>query len=181
MGTNADRLAIGSAEGTIELWDLPRHEPSGYLRGHVGKIQRLAFSPDDSRLVSASSDGTAKIWNMNQLPPVDFVDFKRGHILDVAIERSGRMAAVSGWGWVELLDIDTRKRRELVGDGFNGTNVQVSPTADLLVTRNGRRPPTFWQVPDGKQDVGLTELTENLTSCVSIAFSRNRKVICLRQ
>jgi WD40 repeat protein len=32
------------------------------LRGHDSYVYHLAFSPDGSRLASASGDGTARIW-----------------------------------------------------------------------------------------------------------------------
>ena len=32
------------------------------LKGHIGAVYDVAFSPDGSRLVTASQDGTARIW-----------------------------------------------------------------------------------------------------------------------
>ncbi len=32
------------------------------LRGHEGRLTTAAFSPDGSRVVTASTDGTARVW-----------------------------------------------------------------------------------------------------------------------
>lgn len=34
------------------------------LRGHVGAVYQVAFSPDSRMLLSASKDSTCKVWNM---------------------------------------------------------------------------------------------------------------------
>ena len=33
------------------------------LRGHEGRVNSAAFSPDGSRIVTASGDNTARIWD----------------------------------------------------------------------------------------------------------------------
>jgi len=50
---------------TIKLWRVQRDRliPSKTLRGHAGYVPSIAFSPDGTRLVSASSDRTLKLWD----------------------------------------------------------------------------------------------------------------------
>lgn len=59
-----ERLAVGSREGTIYLYDLKRHEKLKSLIGHTDFIWSVSFSPDGKRLVSSSSDKASKLWDV---------------------------------------------------------------------------------------------------------------------
>ncbi|MYB02583.1 WD40 repeat domain-containing protein [Candidatus Poribacteria bacterium] len=58
------RLASGSTDTTIRLWDTATHndEPT-ILRKHTGWINVLAFSPDGKMLASGSTDKTVQLWD----------------------------------------------------------------------------------------------------------------------
>jgi WD40 repeat protein len=142
-------LAIGSHGGTIELFDVASRTPIVELRGHRHGIYQLAFSADDSRLATASRDGTAKIWNLGRLPPSDVLQTRRMHVLDVAIDRHNRLAAATGYGVVDLLDLKTHSLRPILNintEGSQWTKVAFSPTEDLLVSNSGDGTIRIWDV-----------------------------------
>ena len=56
-------LASGSADATIQLWDVGLGEPIATLRGHEDAVTAVVFSPDGARLASGSSDRTIRIWD----------------------------------------------------------------------------------------------------------------------
>ena len=59
-----DRLAAGSREGTVYVWNFQNPEDPTLLTGHTDYIHSLAFSPDGKRLVSGARDGTTRLWDV---------------------------------------------------------------------------------------------------------------------
>ena len=59
------RLASGSRDKTVRLWDLTSRDEWITLRKHTGWTNVLAFSPDGKMLASGSTDKTVQLWDTN--------------------------------------------------------------------------------------------------------------------
>ena len=60
---NGERVASGSSDGTVQLWDLEKgSSPLRIYRGHKSAVTDVGWSPDGSCIVSSSSDGTVQLW-----------------------------------------------------------------------------------------------------------------------
>jgi WD40 repeat protein len=57
------RLATGSLDFTIKLWDTTTGEEVFTLRGHTAGVLSVAFSPNGRRLASGSIDRTVRVWD----------------------------------------------------------------------------------------------------------------------
>jgi len=57
------RVATGSLDKTVLLWNTDTGDLFGSLRGHDSGIRSIAFSPDGRRIVTGSDDMTARVWN----------------------------------------------------------------------------------------------------------------------
>lgn len=57
------KLASGSKDKTVRLWDTFTNEELVTLRKHTGRINALAFSPDGKMLASGSADKTVQLWD----------------------------------------------------------------------------------------------------------------------
>ena len=56
------RLASGSDDNTIRLWDAETGQELARLEGHDGWVRALAVLPD-GRLASGSNDNTIRLWD----------------------------------------------------------------------------------------------------------------------
>ncbi|MDE0682892.1 MAG: hypothetical protein OXI63_08265 [Candidatus Poribacteria bacterium] len=57
------RLASGSKDKTVRLWDTATNNELAILRKHTGWTNVLAFSPDGKMLASGSTDKTILLWD----------------------------------------------------------------------------------------------------------------------
>src|SRR5262245_41286872 len=57
------RLATGSDDRTVKLWDAATGQELLTLKGHSDLVYSVAFSPDGKRLATGSHDRTVKLWD----------------------------------------------------------------------------------------------------------------------
>jgi hypothetical protein len=58
------RLASGSSDDTVRLWDVASGQETARLEGHGADVNSVAFSPDGTRLASGGDDDTVRLWDM---------------------------------------------------------------------------------------------------------------------
>ena len=103
-----DRLAVGSREGTIYLYDFNRQEKLKPLTGHTDFTWSVSFSPDGKRLASGSSDETARLWDVASGEESGTLSLGESRtLMEIAFSPCGRRIAGGMFGELRLWCAET--------------------------------------------------------------------------
>jgi WD40 repeat protein len=58
------KLASGSDDKTIKIWDLKTKSVEATLESDASSVNSVHFSPDGTKLASGNGDRTIKIWDL---------------------------------------------------------------------------------------------------------------------
>lgn len=146
--------------GKISFWDIADKQWIGNpIIAHTNWVDSLAFSPDDSLLVSGSSDDTIQIWDRktNQKIGIPFLGHT-GKINAIAFSPDGKTLASAGNdGMIILWDIETHQPIALpLHKQFSGIYaLAFSPDGKNLLTADTDGKIMAWEV-DPVQWINLT-------------------------
>ncbi len=143
------RLAIGSEDSTVSVWDIESQSETVTLRGHGGSVTNVAFSSDGRRLVSLFSDeGEIKSWD-SILSHESYVF--PGHTREVyslKFSDDGRFLASGSWdGTVKIWDTETKhllKKSRIFPP--NTRDVSFNKDGTLIATVGDGGFVRFWDV-----------------------------------
>ncbi len=139
---DGQRLASGSAEGTVKVRDV-RTGQVLYQWRMPGGVRGLAFSPDGQYLAAGCLDGRARVWDLRTgKPGVDFLN-PSGPVTSVAFSPDSRwLASASEDKTVKVWDVRTG---QLAGPSlehkFPVSSVVFSADGQRLITSCGGFPP----------------------------------------
>jgi WD40 repeat protein len=172
------RLASRSSN-EIQVWDAASGREVSTLRGHIGDIMSMAFSPDGKWLASASRAHNSNSVTLKVFDPGSDQELKTftGHaekVFSVVCSPDGRRLASTHFDdKVRLWDVSTDdKPRILKGHTCTITNMAFSPDGTRLASLDGPRGRVLlWDVAGGQQLLILKGPADVALNASSLVFS----------
>jgi WD40 repeat protein len=128
---DGSRLATGSEDKTVRLWNAATGTLLATCEGHTSKVLGLAFSQDGSRLVSAGADGKVRQWDATTGKDVGpAYDRHSGEVFSAVYSPDGQLIASAGND--RTVRVWRARDREDVAvlDGHTGRVIKVAFTPD---------------------------------------------------
>lgn len=172
-------LASSSDDTTVRIWDIgkAKQEPID-IKGHVGAVAALAFSPTAKKLACGGADKVVRIWDLTDKTPKATALPAHGNIVTcLAFSSDGNtLATGSADAMVRLFDVATAKPKEPVLKGHVGLvlSVAFSPDGTMLASGGQDKTVRLWKV-DGS--AGPAPLAGHSNMVRSVAFCSDGKTL----
>jgi WD40 repeat protein len=172
-------VASGSQDATIRLWEADGGKCITTLCTGA-PVWGTAFAPRCEAVASLATWGGVQLWDVATGKERD--TFGRNEVFgdSFAFSPNGKILAVATLGEAgrprtELWDIDTKKRRLLIGHSGIINNIAFSPDGKLLASASDDSTTKLWDVATGKNLATLMQSPMQFVG--SVAFSPNGKTL----
>lgn len=147
-----NKLAAGSYDYTLKVWDAGTAELEFELEGHEKSTLPVAFSPDEKYLVSGSLDRSVKIWNAGDGSLIRSLERHTDNIYDVAFHPSGKyFATASRDKTIRLWDFATGEVLvTYTGHDQGVVDIEFLPDGEHLISASFDGSIRLWQTRTGR-------------------------------
>ena len=151
-------------------WDRLRRSELFALKGHKGGVNSVAFSPDGTRLASASVDQTMKLWDVATGEEMLTIKGHTKSVYDLAFSPDGtRLASASADKTVKVWEAATgQEMSTLKGHKGGVLSVAFSPDGMRLASASFDRTVKVWDAVTGQE---MLTLKGHSGDVHSVAFS----------
>lgn len=154
------------------FWDRRCHNNLLTLHGHTDVVWNAAFTPDGSRIASASFDGTVKVWDIKTGQPLFALHGHTDKVRSLAFRPDGKHLASAGDdGMVKVWDVATKQELlKLERQNSAVSSLAYSPDGQRLVSAIDGGAIKIWDATTGQKLRTFHENTDTI-SCSCVEFS----------
>jgi len=157
-------FAAGHAPAAINVFQEARALDAelAVLAGHTDVVESAAFSPDGSRIVTASYDGSARIWDAQTGAPLAVLSGHRAAVRSAAYSPDGSHIVTASQDMTARI-WDARSGGQssvLIGHGDFVYGASYSPDGTRIVTASRDKTARIWDARTGAQLVVLSGHSE---------------------
>jgi hypothetical protein len=148
---------------------MPSDQELRTLKGHTRPVSSVAFSPDGSRLASASGDQTIKVWDTASGQVLRTLKGHTGGVRSMAFSPDGSRLASGSDDPIKVWDAASgQELRTLKGHTDVVMSVAFSPDGNRLASASGDQTIKVWDAASGQE---LRTLKGHTDVVMSVAFS----------
>lgn len=145
------KLASGSNDGVISLWDLTTPSQPITTRKHTGEILALAFSPDGKTLITGGADGAAVATEVKTGKEL-FRCLNSGQVNDIAFAPNGSwFVTVSNDRSIRVWDATTGDQILAMAQNNIVNTVKVSSNGQWIATTGDDKTVRVWSALTGTE------------------------------
>ncbi|MBK1986573.1 hypothetical protein A0J48_003275 [Sphaerospermopsis aphanizomenoides BCCUSP55] len=139
-------IAVGLADGTIEIWDLLLRKKRVRFSAHENSVTSVAMTKDGQTIVSGGTDEKVRLWDRQGQPIGNIFTGHGGHVYSVAISKDGETIVSGGEdGTVRLWN----RQGEPISDPWNENagvvrSVAISSDGETIVSSRGDQTVRLW-------------------------------------
>lgn len=122
------------------------------LRGHTDTVWSAVFSPDGTRIATASADGKVKIWDATAGKELLSIDAANGTVWYAAFSPNGKLLATAGSDKLaHIWDATTGKELQTLASHKDEVyHIEFSPDSSRVATVSPDGTAKLWDVSTGK-------------------------------
>ncbi|KAL6904131.1 hypothetical protein GGI43DRAFT_311637 [Trichoderma evansii] len=181
FSADSQRLASGSHDKTVKVWDAATGACVQTLEGHGNLVSSVAFSADSQRLASGSRDKTVKVWDVVTGACVQTLEGHGDWVSSVAFSADGqRLASGSHDKTVKIWDTATGAYVQTL-EGHSGIVSSVAFSADgqRLASCSDDNTIKIWDTVTGTCMQTLKGHGDSVSSVSSVSFSADGQRLAL--
>jgi len=164
------RIASGSDDQTVRVWDAASGDEVTVLSGHGGAVTSVGYSPDGLRITSGSGDRIVRVWDVASGSEVAVLRGHEGAVTSVNYSPDGlRIASGSIDKTVRVWDAATGAEMAVLRGHKRGiSSVVFSPDGNQIVSGSHDQTVRLWDAQNSRE---MSVLRGHESQVQSVRFS----------